>query len=156
MRAARGFLSLLAMTAAACEAASSLSAVTSLLRVEGAQRVEGEPPASSGGPGVRGLSLLSAAVWPGQRGKPLGGTLDAGATAVAVYLSGDRSHYILPAGPPDVTAPELPTFATSLSFAPELPAGALLGVAIDQGTIQLRTQLLTSVQIDARGAMNLR
>ncbi|MFO0576513.1 MAG: hypothetical protein U1A78_21115 [Polyangia bacterium] len=122
MRAARGLLVLLALTAA-CETASPLSAVTSLLRVEGAQRVEGAPPAGFGGPGVRGLSLLSAAVWPGQQGKPLGGTLDAGATAVSLYLTGDRSHFILPAAPPDVTAPELPTFATALSFAPELPPG---------------------------------
>lgn len=127
MRAARRLADLLglllALGTAACESASPLSAVTSLLRIEGAQRVEGAPPADVGGPGVRGLSLLSAAVWPGQQGKPLGGTLEAGATAVAVYLAGDRSHYVLPAGPPDVTAPELPTFAAALSFSPELPVG---------------------------------
>lgn len=123
MRKRSVLLLLLASGAGACDSASPLSSVTSLLRVEGAQAVTGPPPVDAAGPGVGGISLLSATVWPGQQRKPLAGTLDAGATAVSVYLLGDRGHYILPAGPPDVTAPELPTFAAALSFSPELAPG---------------------------------
>jgi hypothetical protein len=70
------------------------------------------------------VTLLGAQIWPGQIRKPLGGSLDPGATAVSLYLVGDRSHYILPAGPPDVLAPDQPTFAAVLSFSPDLPLGS--------------------------------
>lgn len=124
-RAPAALLALGLVAQGACEVASPLSSVTSLMRVDGAQLVPGAPPAGGDGPGVRGVILQQAYVWPGQIHKPIGGALDAGATAVSLYLEGDRSHYLLPAGPPDVTAPEQPTFAAQLSFSPELLLGAL-------------------------------
>lgn len=109
-----------------CESASSLSAVTSLLRVEGAQRIEGPPPSAREqlvGPSVSSVTLLGARIWPGQIGKPLAGSLAEGATAVSLFLDGDSAHYVLPAGPADVTAKSIPTFSAALSFSPQLPLG---------------------------------
>ncbi len=108
----------------ACDAASTEQATTMLLRVESAQLVPGLPTEfADDGPRVRGLSLMATRVEPGQRDKPLGGTLDAGAGAAVIYLLGDRAHYILPAGAADLTAPGQPTFAARLSFAAWLPLG---------------------------------
>lgn len=107
-----------------CESASGLSGVTALLRVEGAQLVPGAPPTSEEGPEVRGVTLLQSHVWPGQLDKPITGALAPGATAVSLYLIGDRVHYVLPAMAADITAPEQPTFAARLSFSPLLPQGA--------------------------------
>lgn len=107
----------------ACETASPLSGVTALLRVEGAQLVPGSPPVNAGSPQVQSVMLLQAQIWPGQLRKPLGGALDSGATAVSLFLAGDTSHFILPAGPPDVVSPDQPTFTALLAFSPELPLG---------------------------------
>lgn len=106
-----------------CEAASSESGVRALLRVSGAQFVPGEPAASADDPAVVSLSVLQSAVFPGERGKPLSGTLAEGATAGLLMLEGDCGHFIVVAGPPDVTAPRLPTLSGLLDFSPELPLG---------------------------------
>lgn len=119
---------------AACDAASTEVSATLLLRVESAQLVPGLPTAIvDDAPRVRGLGLLSTRIEPGQRDKPLSGTLEAGGQATAIYLMGDRAHYILPAGAADITAPGQPTFAARLSFAAWLPLGpqTLLVHAVD-------------------------
>jgi hypothetical protein len=116
----------LLVSSSACEVASSQSAVTAWLRVAGAQRVEGPPPVESSatpGPQVTTVALLGARIWPGQLDKPLAGSLEQGATAVSLFLVGDRAHYVLPAGAPDVTAPTQPTFLAHLSFSPSLVLG---------------------------------
>lgn len=110
---------------AGCDSASSLRHLGSLLRIEGAQRVPGPPPQSATGPAVQGVTLLQSQIWPGQVDKPMGGTLAQGSSAVSVFLVGDNAHYILVAKAPDVSAPELPTFAALLSFSPLLPHGPM-------------------------------
>ncbi len=128
---------LCSLLVASCESASSRSSVSALLRVPFGQRVEGTPPLSSqeqAGPSVASVTLLGARVWPGQQDKPLSGTLAQGSTGVSLFLDGDVAHYILPAGPDDVSAKGLPTFSALLSFAPQLSAGdkTLLVQATDQ------------------------
>lgn len=101
----------------------SQTGLPALLRVVGAQFVPGEPAATPDGPAVVGLNLLQSAVYPGELAKPFAGTLSEGSTAAALFLDGDLGHWTVVAGPPDVTAPKLPTFAASLDFSPELPLG---------------------------------
>lgn len=115
-------LTLLGCLLSGC-AADSQSGLPALLRVVGAQFVPGEPVASPDGPAVVGLSVLQNSAYAGELGKPVAGTLAEGATAAALFLEGDLGHWIVVAGPPDVTAPRLPTFAASLDFSPSLPAG---------------------------------
>lgn len=117
-------LSFVAGFVAGCDAASTAVSDTMRLRVADAQLVPGLPSGEfTDGPSVRALSLLSTHIEPGQRDKPIGGVLDAGARATVIYLIGDQAHYILPAGAADLTAPGLPTFAARLSFAAWLPLG---------------------------------
>lgn len=102
--------------------------MTALLRVAGAQRVEGPPPQETeagSGHAVPSVVLLGARIWPGTIDKPLEGTLPVGSTAVSIFLVGDIAHYVLPAGPADVTAKDLPTFSARLSFSPLLPLGPI-------------------------------
>lgn len=106
-----------------CDAASSASSATALLRVDSAQLVDGPPPEDVAGPRVGGVTLLETRIWPGQVGKEVSGALQEGATAAALSLVGDHVHYIVVAKPPDVTAPQQPTFAAQLAFAPWLPLG---------------------------------
>lgn len=96
---------LLLLGTVSCDSASSESHLPSLLRVENAQLVLGTPPLDESGPSVQGVTLLQATVWPGQNRKPLSGTLAKSSTAVSLFLVGDRGHYIVPAGAPDLTAP---------------------------------------------------
>lgn len=106
-----------------CESASSLSHLGSLLRIDGAQRIVGTPPQSETGPQVQGFTLLQSSIWPGQTDKPISGTLAQDASAVSLFLESDNAHYVLVAKAADVAAPQLPTFATLLSFSPWLPLG---------------------------------
>ena len=106
-----------------CDAASAESGVTALMRVAAAQFAPGPLPAPQDGPAVTGLVTLHNTVYPGEVESPLSGSLDRGATAVALELEGDRGYWILPAGPAAITAPEQPTFATQLCFAAALPPG---------------------------------
>ena len=101
------------------------------LRVEGAQFVAGDldAVAPADGPAVVSIFNSLTAVRPGEREKPLSGTLAATAATVALGLRGDRGYWIVVAGPPSLDAPDLPTFMATLSFAPTLPLGSLTLVA---------------------------
>jgi hypothetical protein len=107
------------------------------MRVAGAQPVPGDLArvVPSGGPAVVSVFNSLTTVQPGQREKPLGGTLAMGATAAALGLDGDRAYWIVVAGPPALDAPDLPTFQAALSFSPDLPEGplSLLVRAADAG-----------------------
>lgn len=117
------FILILLSLGMGCDAASSLSHLGSLLRIDGAQRIVGVPPQAETGPRVQGFTLLQSSIWPGQKDKPISGTLTQDASAVSLFLESDNAHYVVVAKAADVTAPELPTFATLLSFSPWLPLG---------------------------------
>jgi hypothetical protein len=101
------------------------------LRVEGAQFVAGDIDSAAPGDGPDVVSVFNSltAVQPGEREKPLSGTLATTAATVALGLRGDRGHWIVIAGPPSLDAPDLPTFMATLSFARTLPLGSLTLVA---------------------------
>jgi hypothetical protein len=119
---------LLVTTAAALGAcaggASDDPALGARMRVAGAQFVRGAMPAvSPAAPVVASIDLATDTVWPGEIDKPLGGALAASATAAAIALSDDEGYWIVPAGVPDFSAPGLPTFHASASFATTLSPG---------------------------------
>lgn len=113
----------LVLVLAGCDGASSDPGLDARMRVAGAQFVEGAPPTDAAGPKVVSVDLSSNQIRAGQIGKPLSAALDPSATAAAIGLEGDRGYWIVPAGLPDVQAPEFPTFHVQLSFAADLAAG---------------------------------
>jgi hypothetical protein len=116
---------------AGCQAVRADTGLEAELRVANAQFMTGDLEAAtpSGGPAVVTLFNSLTAVEPGEIEKPLSGTLDPTATAVALGLRGDRGYWIVVAGPPALDAPDQPTFAATLSFSPDLPSGNLTLVA---------------------------
>lgn len=113
-----------ALVLAGCsDGASSDPALGSRMRLLGAQFVPGATPAAQDGPEVSAIELLSTTIWPGYDDKPLRGTLGVSATAAALALSGDDGYWLLGAGPPDISAPELPTFRGTAAFSRSLPEG---------------------------------
>ncbi len=103
------------------------------MRVGGGAYQEGAIDAGSG-PEVIVAQLSNNLVRPGQRAKPLRGTLDTNATSVLIGLEGDVGYWILPAGLPSVTEPDFPTFETVLDFSEEVPEGtqSLILAAVDE------------------------
>ncbi len=98
------------------------------LQVTGAQFVRAALPGENGGPAVKSVSV-SPRVTPGTLGK-CNGTLDPTATGVAIALEGDRGHWLLPAGIPDVLSPGFPTFDAPVGY----------GIAIRAGRRQLQVR----------------
>jgi hypothetical protein len=99
-------------------------ALGALMRIEGAQFVHGAMPAvSTAAPTVASIDLATNTIWPGEIDKSLTGALGASATAAAIALSGDEGYWIVPAGVPDFSAPTLPTFLATASFAATLSPG---------------------------------
>ncbi|MEO6599144.1 MAG: hypothetical protein ABIQ16_04675 [Polyangiaceae bacterium] len=110
--------------AAACsEGASNDPALGSRMRVLDAQFVSGAMPEAEDGPAVAALDLLSTTIWPGYADKPLRGTLGASSTSAALALSGDAGYWLLLAGPPAISAPDLPTFSAVAAFSRALSEG---------------------------------
>jgi hypothetical protein len=121
----------------ACQSVRADAGLSAELRVAGAQFVAGDLASAApvGGPAVVSVFNSLTAVTPGERAKPLSGALAPTATAAALGLQGDAGYWIVVAGPPQLDAPELPTFQATLSFSPQLPLGplALLVRAVDAG-----------------------
>jgi hypothetical protein len=118
------------LRATGCRGADGDIGLTAQLRVAGAQYFAGDLEAiPATGPAVVSVFNSLNAVQPGERDKPLTGTLAGTATAVALGLRGDRGYWVVVAGPPGLDAPDLPTFRATLSFAPDLPLGPLVLVA---------------------------
>ena len=114
-----------ALALGACsDGASSDPALGSRLRLASAQFVPGATPVAKNGPEVATLELLSTTIWPGYAEQPLRGALGRSATAVTLALSGDSGYWVVPAGVPDVSAPDLPTFRSVASYARSLREGA--------------------------------
>jgi hypothetical protein len=116
---------------AGCQAVRADTGLEAGMRVANAQFVSGDLEAAtpSGGPAVVSVFNSLTTVQPGEIEKPLSGTLDTTATAVALGLRGDRGYWIVVAGPPTLDAPNQPTFAATLSFSPTLALGNLTLVA---------------------------
>jgi hypothetical protein len=127
----RGLAVLILALASACRGLQADAGLEADMRVANAQFIAGDLDAATpgGGPAVVSLFNSLTAVQPGEIDKPLTGTLDPAATAVALGLRGDRGYWIVVAGPPSLDVPDLPTFAASLSFSPDLPRGDLSLVA---------------------------
>jgi hypothetical protein len=121
----RPFPLVLALLALVCcnDALVADEGLDARLRVEGAQFRRGSLPSDEAGPVVKSLGL-SPIVHPGASGRSCSGVLDASGTAVALALDGDPGYWVVPAGPPDVTAPGFPTFTASVSFSPAIGAGS--------------------------------
>lgn len=102
------------------------------LRVTGGQFHRGDVPADTSGPLVETVSL-SPIVRPGASERSCSGVVGPQATAVALSLDGDPGYWILPAAPPDVTAPGFPTFQASVSFSAAIGGGThtFLARAVD-------------------------
>lgn len=115
------------LAAPACQAVRADAGLTAQLRVANAQFIAGdvETAAPAGGPAVISVFNSLTTVRPSERDKPLTGALAPAATAVALGLRGDRGYWIVVAGPPQLDAPDQPTFAATLSFSPGLPIGDL-------------------------------
>jgi hypothetical protein len=109
---------------AACSAASSDPGLGAVLRVDGAQYLPGPQPDQSGGPDVASVANPRTQVTPGEIDKPFAGTLAPGGTAVIIGLDGDPGSWIVTASPPTIQAPDEPSFAVTMSFAPTATLGA--------------------------------
>ncbi|APR84050.1 Hypothetical protein A7982_09399 [Minicystis rosea] len=117
------WLTIGALSLLGCNGVSADRGLDAWMVVSGAQFFAGSMPEAQDGPPVAAIDLSSNYFTAGEIDKPLRGALDPAATAAAVGLTGDRGHWIIPAGLPDVTAPGFPTFDVTLSFAPSVPAG---------------------------------
>lgn len=123
---------------AGCGGADGDPALDALLRVGGAQFVPGPLPASGDGPAITGVVNPTNTARPGEVQRPLSGTLAPGAVGLRVGLVGDRGHWLVVAGAPDVTLPDQPTFDLQLTFARRLdldPVELRLAAVDDAGRV---------------------
>lgn len=114
---------LASLYAVACGGVADDRGLVAWLRVASGEYVAGAMPEATDGPPVLSVKLSTNTFYAGEIEKPLGGSLDPQATAVAIRLSDDAGYWIIPAGLPDVTAPKDPTFNVSLSFSENVPSG---------------------------------
>lgn len=112
-----------ALVLAGCGGASRDPGTEAWLRVSGAQYVSGRVTSSPGGPRVLALNLSRSAAARGDSSLHVSGSLASDANAVALWLEGDRGFWLLPAGLPDVTIPDAPTFAVTAALARDAPVG---------------------------------
>lgn len=90
------------------------------MRVPKGEYVEGPMPRDDGGPEVLTVLINNATIRPGQRAKPLEGSVARSATGVAIGLQGDSGYWLVPAELPDVVAPDFPTYNVALDFSQQL------------------------------------
>jgi hypothetical protein len=125
MRGARHLALASLLGLVACEGASPQSGLASYLRATNAQYAPGElgdgPAADL--PKVDLIKSNNTRVFPGAQGRVVSGSVSGTATAVLIGLEGDRSHWLVPVGAPDLEMPGNFTFGTTLSFSPDLPLG---------------------------------
>jgi len=116
----------------ACDRVKADSGRDAALQVDGAQFFRQELPPDQGGPAVSTLSI-SPTVRAGASGRRCSGATAQSGAAVALALRGDVGYWILPTGLPSFSAPDAPTFGTTVSFASALAAGPyeLVAHAVD-------------------------
>ena len=111
------------------------------------------PPASSG-PRVEAAFLGQTAFPVAHQSKTFNGSLGTSATSVLLGLDRDIGYWIVPAGPPMVETPTLPSFDAPLSFSNAASAGPhtlLLSAVNGAGQLGLRKDVpftLTSRPVD--------
>lgn len=120
--------------AGGCDGERADEGADASLGVFGATFVRGEMPAESAAVKVQSLELGVNTVRPGSTGTLCAGSVETGATAVALGLAGDRGYFIVPAKKPALQAPESPIFEASLALSGRLPEGTyeLYARAVDE------------------------
>ncbi len=134
----RGTVATLATVAtlSGCGGASPESGITANLRIANAQFVEGAlaPDTAGTEPAIRGITLLTTTVYPGQENFPLSGAVEDGGS-VLVGLGGDAGYWIVPAPLLDTSTPNNFDFSAQLTFSPLISPGShpliLRGVGAD-------------------------
>jgi len=116
-------LALFVALGSACDGERADEGADASLGVLGATFVRGEMPAESVGIKVQSLELGVNTLRPGSTGTLCAGSVEKGATAVALGLHGDRGYFIVPAKKPALQAPESPIFEASLALSGRLPEG---------------------------------
>jgi hypothetical protein len=122
MKAAGLALALLAVSG--CAGADPYQGAAASLMVAEAQFQRGEPPAPSGGPGVKGLSAGTNRVVPGQAASSFSGRVVDTARSVLINLENDAGYWILPAGIADPTEEGERDFSAKLGFARNIGVGS--------------------------------
>ena len=111
----------------ACTSASPDPGLDSVLEIPNAQYRPGPFPADEGGPGVIGFQTRHTDVLIGRNGERATSTLEAPARAAVIGIAGYDGAWIVIAGPPEFSAPGLPT------------ANVTFGVrGVDPGPLALR------------------
>lgn len=128
----QAFFFLTPLLLAACDAASSDPGRDAWLRVSGAQFVPGTLHTTADGPSVVALNLSRSQAMRGDAALHVSGALDPTTNAVAIWLSGDRGFWLIPAGLPDVTLDNALSFASTAELSRDAPlgAGTLAAVAL--------------------------
>lgn len=113
----------------ACDAASSDPGIGAPLYVANAQFRPGAFPAATGGPAAIDLKTLFPTMILGENRQKLSGHLAPEATGAIIGLQGSPGAWIVPAGAPDVDAPNDATLAVSLGITGVPPGPISLEVA---------------------------
>jgi hypothetical protein len=108
----------------ACADGSTDPGLEAWLRLSPAQYVRGPLPQPKGGPTVAALNLSRSIVPRGETHLHITGSISSNAYGVALGLDSDRGHWVMPAGLPDPTEPDLLTFATTAELSVDAPLGA--------------------------------
>ncbi len=146
----RASVLLLALTA--CDAASSDPGLDAVLEIPGAQFRPGAFPTDEGGPAALALSTRHPTVIIDRIGEKAIGTLAPAARAAVFGIDGHDGSWIVPAGPPDLAAPGLPTAISTFGVRDGIEPGPFelkLAAADDQG----RFGAAISVQVIADAEM---
>ncbi len=128
--------SALLVALAACDAASSDRGLEAVLEIQGAQFRPGPFPADEGGPATLALSTRHPTVIIERVGEKAIGTLEPAARAAVFGIEGYDGTWIVPAGPPDLSAPGLPTATALFGVRDGIEPGPFtleLAAADDQG-----------------------
>ncbi len=124
MRSARLVLAMLATCAAfaACDGTRADEGRDALVQVEGGQFFREAMPAEQGGPRVVSATVRGR-LRAGTSTQSAVGDLERSATAIAFGLAGDVGYWVVPAGLPNPSSPDLPTFSIVFGVADRLPPG---------------------------------
>lgn len=120
----RGILVVAPALLVACTAASPDPGVEAMLRVQGAQFRPGPFPSDAGGPSAQSLVSRHSEIPIGEVDEPVRAVLDPAARGFVLGIAGYDGAWILPAGPPDVDAPDSATAKASIGLAQDFPPGA--------------------------------